>query len=389
MINKKNPPLWFPIIMIIIAWAGCSATGQDKKEDPKSDQRPAVAVEVLQVSPISVQDGIDVIGSLNFKFETDVRSEYTGVVTAVYVTEWVEVRKGTPLAKLDTRELEVLLKKAKTAVEIAKANLLQAEVAAQRADREYERLLKLKEAGLVTQQNVDEGLTEKEATRARVAAARAQIQAAEDEVLYIETKLAKATIYAPVDGVISLRNVNVGDFVGEMGSKAMFKIVDDQTLDLILTVPSADLGAVKVGQTVSFFTDAIRGRTFTGKIRYLNPRVNEADRSVKVIAEVENPLKELKGGMFVKGRILTGHRRGVIKVPRNALVSWDVAGRRGELYVVEGDRARKRIVTTGAVSEGAIEVVSGLSAGERIITRGGFNVKDGDLVKMVRKDGEN
>ncbi|MCX5907911.1 MAG: efflux RND transporter periplasmic adaptor subunit [Deltaproteobacteria bacterium] len=376
---------------LFLCLGGCSATGQDnqeKRDVAKAGKRPATAVEVVKVAASSIEDGIDVVGSLAFKFETDVRSEYTGIVTDVYVTEWVQVKKGTPLAKLDTREGAVVLKKAETAVEVAKANLMQAEVAANRANREYERLLKLKEAGLVTQQNLDDGLTEKEAAAARIAAAQGQIKAAEDEVLYVKTKLSKTLILAPVDGTVSLRNVNVGDFVGEMGAKAMFKVVDDQLLDLILAVPSTEMEAVKVGQALLFSTDALPGKTFRGKIRFINPGVNETDRSVKVTAEVENMGKQLKGGLFVKGRIMTGKRTGVLKLPRSALITWDMPGKKGELFVIRENMAQRRTVQIGGMAEGSVEISSGIVTGDLVITRGGFNVKDGAPVNIIRINGE-
>ena len=97
-------------------------------------------------------------------------------MTEIYVNEWVRVKKGTPLAKIDTREMEIVLQKSKAAVEMAKSNLLQAEVAGNRANREYERLLKLKEFGLVTQQNLDDGLTEKEASAARIWGCQSSIE---------------------------------------------------------------------------------------------------------------------------------------------------------------------------------------------------------------------
>jgi membrane fusion protein, multidrug efflux system len=376
---------------LFLCLGGCSATGQDnqeKRDVAKAGKHPATAVEVVKVAASSIEDGIDVVGSLAFKFETDVRSEYTGIVTDVYVTEWVQVKKGTPLAKLDTREVTVVLKKAETAVEVAKANLLQAEVAANRANREYGRLLKLKEAGLVTQQNLDDGLTEKEAAAARIAAAQGQIKAAEDEVLYVKTKLSKTLILAPVDGTVSLRNVNVGDFVGEMGAKAMFKVVDDHLLDLILAVPSTEMEAVKVGQALLFSTDALPGKTFRGKIRFINPGVNETDRSVKVTAEVENMSKQLKGGLFVKGRIMTGKRTGVVKLPRSALTAWDMPGKKGDLFVIRENMAQRRTVQLGGMAEGSVEISSGIVVGDLVITRGGFNVKDGDPVNIIRINGE-
>ena len=268
-----------------------------------------MAVEVTKVSTADLTEGIDVVGSLSAKFGADVKSEYAGIVTDIYVNEWVRVKKGTPLAKIDTREMEIVQQKARAAVEMARANLLQTEVAEKRANREYERLLKLKEVGLVTRQNLDDGLTEKEATAARIEGARAQLKAAEEELQHTQTRLSKTTIQSPMDGVVSYRGVNVGDMVGEMGSqKIMFRMIDTRILELTVTVPSGEMASVHVGQPLHFSTDALPGKTFTGKVMFINPVVNEADRSVKVIAEVENDPERLKGGLFVNGRILTGKR---------------------------------------------------------------------------------
>lgn len=367
---------------------GCSATGEDKKPNEKVGQRPPVAVEVTKVTAANITDGIEVIGTLSSKFGAEVKSEYTGIVAEVYVTEWVQVEKGTPLARLDTREGELVLKKAQTAVEIAKANLMQVEVAANRANREYERALKLKEVGLITQQNLDDARTEREAAAVRISAAKAQIQAAEEDVEHAQTRLSKAIIRSPRKGVISWRNVNVGDYVGEMGAKPMFRIVDNRVLELTVTVPSGEMGAVRMGQALTFSTDAIPGKTFTGKVMFINPTVNESDRSVRVVAEVENTPEQLKGGLFVKGQILTGKRTGVIKIPRIALLTWDVAATKAEIFVVNENVAHRRTVRTGNISGDQVEIISGLASGQQVITRGGFNVKDGDKVNVTRVNGE-
>jgi len=372
-------------------WMGiysCSATGEDKKPNEKVGQRPPVAVEVTKVTAANITDGIEVIGTLSSKFGAEVKSEYTGIVAEVYVTEWVQVEKGTPLARLDTREGELVLKKAQTAVEIAKANLMQVEVAANRANREYERALKLKEVGLITQQNLDDARTEREAAAVRISAAKAQIQAAEEDVEHAQTRLSKAIIRSPRKGVISWRNVNVGDYVGEMGAKPMFRIVDNRVLELTVTVPSGEMGAVRMGQALTFSTDAIPGKTFTGKVMFINPTVNESDRSVRVVAEVENTPEQLKGGLFVKGQILTGKRTGVIKIPRIALLTWDVAATKAEIFVVNENVAHRRTVRTGNISGDQVEIISGLASGQQVITRGGFNVKDGDKVNVTRVNGE-
>lgn len=376
------------LLILWIVFSGCSDKGGNKNPDGKTTGRPPVAVDVIKAVKTDFTEGIDVVGSLSPKFSAEIKSEYAGIVTEVYVTEWVKVKKGTSLAKIDAREMEILLQKAGAAIEMAKANLLQAEVSGNRANREYDRLLKLKEVGLVTQQNIDDGLTEKEAAAARIAAARAQLKVAEEDLQHTQTRLSKTLIRSPIDGVVSFRGVNVGDLVGEMGSpKIMFRIIDTRTLDLTVTVPSTEMSRLHVGQSLTFSTDALPEQKFTAKVMFINPVVNDSDRSIKVTAEVENVSEQLKGGLYVKGRIVTGKRTDIIRVLRVALLSWDVPGKKGDLFVVNGEIAKRRTVQTGIVMGDFIEVTSGLTLGEPVVVRGGFNLKDGDRVSVTQVNG--
>jgi len=376
------------LLILWIVFSGCSDKGGNKNPDGKTTGRPPVAVDVIKAVKTDFTEGIDVVGSLSPKFSAEIKSEYAGIVTEVYVTEWVKVKKGTSLAKIDAREMEILLQKAGAAIEMAKANLLQAEVSGNRASREYDRLLKLKEVGLVTQQNIDDGLTEKEAAAARIAAARAQLKVAEEDLQHTQTRLSKTLIRSPIDGVVSFRGVNVGDLVGEMGSpKIMFRIIDTRTLDLTVTVPSTEMSRLHVGQPLTFSTDALPEQKYTAKVMFINPVVNDSDRSIKVTAEVENVSEQLKGGLYVKGRIVTGKRTDIIRVPRVALLSWDVTGKKGDLFVVNGEIANRRTVQTGIVMGDFIEVTSGLTLGKPVVVRGGFNLKDGDRVSVTQVNG--
>ena len=373
------------LLALSIGFSSCSGKEEGKSPGEKKGGRPPVAVEITKVEVVDHSEGIDVVGSLAPKFAADVRSEYAGIVTEVYVTEWVRVKKGTPLAKIDSREMEILLQKAGAAVEMAKATLLQAEVAGNRANREYGRLVNLKERGVVTQQALDDGLTEKEASAARIEAARAQLRAAEEDLRHNQTRLSKTTILSPMEGVVSFRGVNIGDLVGEAGSqRIMFKIIDTRILDLTVTVPSAEMRVVRVGLPLTFSTDAFPGGTFTGRVMFINPVVNESDRSIRVTAEVKNVSEQLKGGLYVKGRIVTGKRTGILRVPRGALLSWDVAGKKGDLFVVKGEIANRRTVQTGAVMGDFVEIISGLTTDEQVVFRGGFNLKDGDRVNVTQ-----
>jgi RND family efflux transporter MFP subunit len=346
--------------------SGCSRGAGNVSEIGK----PAVAVEAAPAVSGDLKETIEVVGTLAPKFQAEVKTEYSGIVSEVLVTEWVRVSKGTVLLRFDAREAE-------SGAEAARAGLLAAEVGVNRARREMDRTVKLKEAGLATPQSLDDAKTASEAAEAQLAAAKAQKEMA-------ETKLAKTVIRSPLEGVVSSRTVNPGDYIENMGSpKPMFRIVDNRRLELTVTVPSSRISSVRTGQPLLFTTDAVPGRTFAGKVQFINPAADESSRTVKVVAFVDNADESLKTGLFVKGIIVTGERTGVLRVPRTALVTWDLSARSAVVFVVDGDRAARRAIETGATAGDDVEVTKGLSAGEKVVTRGGFNLADGDRVAVA------
>ncbi len=359
------------ILAVLVLSLGALAACNGKGGQPGAVvvERPPVAVSVSPVVTADLAESVDVVGDLTPKFSADVKSEVSGIVKAVYVTEWVPVRKGEKLAQLDTTETEA-------GIAAIRAGVAQAQVVEARAKREYERAQQLKEYGLITPQNFDDAKSALDAAQAATAAAQLQVKAA-------ETRLAKAFIASPVDGVVALRGINVGDRVENMGGgNPMFRIVDNRLLDLTVSVPSTRLADVKVGQPLQFTTDAVPGRTFTGKVMFINPAIDEATRAAKVIAEVPNPDGALKGGAFVKGRIVVAMRAGVVQVPRDALLNWNVEQQTADVYVVSGGKAEKRQVKIGGVNHVSVQVTSGVTPGEQVVTRGGFALKPGDRVTV-------
>jgi RND family efflux transporter MFP subunit len=382
---KKRLILPGACVVLALALSACSRNGEAKGKADAA--KPPVAVETATTAAAELTEGIEVTGSLEPKFSADVKTQIPGLVKKVYVTEWVRVRRGEPLCRIDVAETEALVKKGEAAIESARAGLAQAQVVAARADRELGRMMKLKEAGLATQQQVDDARTEAAAAAARIDAARAQIRVAEEELHQARARAAKGEVVSPLDGVVALRDVNVGDLASDAAaSKPIFRIVDNRLLNLTVTVPSADSARVKAGQPLEFTVDSLPGKTFTGRVMYVNPELSAADRSLRVIAEVKNVPETLKGGLFAKGRIVTGTRSGVLQLPRQALAGFDLTAKKARVFVVEGETARQRQVETGVVSGDLVEVTSGLKAGERFVTRGSFNLRDGDRVAVAAAD---
>jgi membrane fusion protein, multidrug efflux system len=374
--RSSRSVLWLlaGIVPSLLLAANCSSVQAGGPETSASSReaggRPSVAVSVAPVVAGTVTDTVDVVGSLAAKYAADVKSEVSGTVAAVYVTEWVPVRAGARLARLDTRENEA-------AVEALRAGEAQARVADTRARREHARALQLKEYGLITAQALDDARSAEEAATAATAAAHAQVRAA-------EARMAKSFITAPMDGVIALRGVNVGDRVENMGGDGpMFRIVDNRLLELTVSVPSTHLGVVRVGQPLEFAVDALPGRVFTGRVMFINPAVDEVSRAARVIAEVRNTDAALKGGLFATGRIVVSSRQGVLQVPRAALLNWNLAAGTAEVFVVRDGKAEKRQVKTGRDAGPMVAIDTGLAGGEQVVTRGGFALKAGDRVTVT------
>jgi RND family efflux transporter MFP subunit len=364
-------------LLLLGLLAGCS---QPKGEDKAVTAKPPVAVETAVATPSELVEGIEVTGSLAPKFSAEVKSQIPGLIREVYVTEWVRVNKGTPLARIDVSESEARVKQSEAGLAGAKADLAQAQVMANRAERELARARELKDSGLATRQGVDDAESEAAAAAARITAAQARIRLVEEELRQAQAHSRKGEINAPMAGVVALRDVNVGDLASDTGAaKSLFRIVDNRILNLTVTVPSSESARVKVGQTLEFTVDAQPGTVFSGTVKYINPELNSVDRSLKVVAEIDNVAELLKGGLFAKGRIITDRRPSALLIERSALNAWNMTSGQAGLFVLSGNQAHLRPVETGRISGERVEIVKGLAVGEKYVIRGGFTLKDGDV----------
>jgi len=171
------------------------------------------------------------------------------------------------------------------------------------------------------------------------------------------------------------------------GNSPMFRIVDNRVLDLTVSVPSSRLAAVHVGQTLDFSSETLPGRTFTGKVMFINPVIDAGSRSAKVVVEVPNSDGALRDGAFATGRLVVGRRAGVLQVRKESLLNWNIETATAEVFVLNGDKVQKRAITTGIGSATTVEVLSGLQAGDQVVTRGAFALRDGDRVIVSKGEG--
>jgi Cu(I)/Ag(I) efflux system membrane fusion protein len=181
-------------------------------------------------------------------------------------------------------------------------------------------------------------------------------------------------IYADVAGVVSSRNVAVGDFVNR--GSVLFEIVDLSTVWVILDAYESDLGAIRKGDDLSFLVSAYPGREFKAKVTYIDPVLNPDTRTVGVRAEAANRNFELKPEMFVSATISTAQAAQTgLMVPKTAIL-W--TGPRSVVYVQVGNREapafEMREIELGARVGDDYLVMSGVEEGEQVVSNGVFAI---------------
>jgi RND family efflux transporter MFP subunit len=361
------------------------AKRHSEKEVHATTTSPAVAVDLTTPKRCTLRRVVEVFGSLSPKTTTDVKSEVPGRISKVEVKEWDHVKNKNVLLEIDPTDLELALNRNVAGLKMAQAQLIQARVDLNRAKREWNRALKLKEGGLITGQELDDRQTALELADAKVKLAEAQIGQAESQLAESRHNLEKARICAPIEGTVSQRAVDVGDFVDK--GALLFKIVDNRVLDFTATVPATDLSYVTEGQLLDFTVDGLPGQTFRGRIKRVNPLVRSTDRSGRILAEVENTDGSLRGGLFARGQVVIEERKDCMVLPRAALMGWNVEKATARIFVVDDEGiARSRPVVTGLTDSDMVEIRSGLCETDRTVVRGGFNLREGDRTMAVAQE---
>jgi cobalt-zinc-cadmium efflux system membrane fusion protein len=183
--------------------------------------------------------------------------------------------------------------------------------------------------------------------------------------------LRRKEIRSPIAGRVIERLVNVGQPVGGEGqAKELYVVSDLSVVEVELAVPAADLGLLREGQEVR--VQNAEGRTFEGKITYVNAMITRETRSGHVLARFPNPDFSLRPGSLLEAEISLKEARAKLKVPRSAVMMIDG---KPNVFVRTPDGFTKREVELGRGDDDSVEVVSGLKQGEEIAVSNVFLLK--------------
>ena len=351
-----------PLLCLLVAIAGCSRGDKSAAPNPApsapvaaaagaaaaKDADGPVTVTIEQVVVERVERTIDFVGTLHANAEAEVATEVDGRLLTIDADLGDQVAAGQVLASLDSASLEAQLRE-------AAANL-------QKTTTEEARARRLKNEGVMSQQEFDTISSAQSVTLAR------------RDVLAIQ--LGHTKIRAPFAGRIAKRKVDVGNYV-RVGMP-IFVLVADDPLRLRGEVPERFVAQLQVGQEVRGIVEAYPDDPLAGHLARISAAADPTNRALTVEALVPNPGGKLKVGFFCKAAILTHSDAEALVIPADALVNF--AGVTRVFVVDDGGTARSRTVETGMSLGAKVEIKSGLERADRVATSALGKLSEGTKV---------
>ncbi|HYG50419.1 MAG TPA: efflux RND transporter periplasmic adaptor subunit, partial [Flavobacteriales bacterium] len=356
----------------------------------------------IVTQPVKRGEIVDVItatGSLKALNTVDVGTQVSGVIDELYVDFNDKVKAGQVIARLDTKTLSAN-------VADAKSNLDRAQLQTQQLKLVYERTKNLYEQKLASKEEFERAEFEYKNAEVNVKMMKVQLDRA-------AVNLGYASVISPINGVVISRNVSKGQTVAaSFTTPTLFTIAHDLTNMLIeADVDEADIGKVKVGQSVEFFVDAYQDQTFYGTVEQirLQPKTVQSVVNYTVIISVRNETLKLFPGMTANISIVVERKQNIPVVPATALnyvlpeqmpegidimdtTNFDENefGARSKVWVKEKNRLRAVVIETGITDGSTYEVVKGIPENTEVVTaveekKNSGAKKDRPLINVKRR----
>ncbi len=294
-----------------------------------------------------------------------------GQIAHLLVQKGQRVKANQILLQLWNNDLEAQQRLAQEQLGTAQTEAHQACVQADLAEKEAVRAQQLREKGFISAEGLDQKVSAAKVSRAGCEAARSQIDQSRSRIAVADAGLQRMVLRAPFAGIVA-------DISGELGEYATpsppgiptppaIDLIDDSCMFVSAPIDEVDAADIKAGQPARITLDAIKGKSFPGKVKRIAPYVLELEkqaRTVEVEVEfIERPKNEnLLVGYSADVEIVHAAHQNVLRIPTQALLE----GKRVLLYRTDGV-LEERAVTTGLANWDHTEILSGLKQGDRIV----------------------
>ena len=382
-------------------------------------------VFVQKAGKVSIMETVTGSGKIQPEKEVKISSDVSGEIIELPIKEGQAVKKGDLLVKINPDLYQSGLKRARAAVQNARANLSQSKSRLLSAEQDYKRSKQLFAKGIISKADFDKSETNYKVAKSTYEAAGFSVQSAMANLSEANDNLARTTIYAPISGTVSALNVELGERV--VGTKQMtgteiMRIANLNNMEAVVDINENDIVKINVNDSAIIEVDAYLKEKFKGVITEI---ANSADNKIssgdqitnfKVkIRVLEDSYKHLlkdkpsnyspfRPGMTASVDIITKQKNDIIGIPISAVtIRSDTTSnpkKRGKdkmqnsdksfevVFIKDGDKAKLKVVKTGIQDDSNIEIIEGLSEGDEIIT-GPYKLvskklRNGDKVRIEK-----
>ncbi len=342
-------PRLAPLLVTLLILAGLSGGYWWLFLNPSRAQQnagaaPGIVVEATPAIEATSVRKLKAVGTLASNQSVMVRPEIAGRLAAILFKDGATVDAGMLLAELDKSVLAAEVASARASLDLSQ--------------KEHERADELVKRGTGTKQRRDETF--------------AALRSSEADLALAEAQLDKLEIYAPFDGTLGIRRVDVGAYLAAGDDIVNLEQIDPVKIDF--EVPERFIGELHPGKEIQLRTDAYVGETFTAWIGVIDPHINPRTRAAQVQALANNRDGRLKPGQFVSVTLRVNERQDATFVPEQALVP---NSEEPAVFRIEDGVARLVPVKTGIRVARHVEILHGVAPGEIVVTAGQQRLGDG------------
>lgn len=350
-------------IIVLLALIFIGGLMKMLKGMPKGE--PPATVTTTTAAYDTWQPTLSAVSTLRAVKGADLAFEVAGVVTRVGAKAGSEVKQGQMLIQLNDSVETAQLRALQASLALAKVNL----------ERAKEQLA----IHAISQGEFD--------------GADADFKAKEASVQQAAAVAAKKRLSAPFSGQVGLITTSPGAYLNSGVSVVTLQQLDPIYADFYL--PQREVNSLKPGQTVDLVFDAFPGKTFSGKVTAVNPKVDGTTRNIQVEATLPNPKRQLLPGMFASLSMDVGGKEKRLTLPQTA-ITYNPYGatvfiaKKGEVVGMDGQKkeglvAEQVFVTTGSTRGDQVAILKGLEEGAVVVTSGGLKLKNGTPLMVNNK----
>ncbi len=364
--NKRNMVKMCGMALLFLSIVACSTPAAD--EGKKDESYGAAPVKVYRVQRQKISEKLFYTGVIQAMNKINVTPDIGGKIAKIHVEEGDRVQKGQLLAELDTRAVRLQLDQAQAALAVAEANYNDAQ-------KNMERMERLKKEDAASDQQYEK-------VKLAYEAADAQLKQAGAAVNLARYNLDVSLMKAPFSGVVASKNAEVGEVINPMmggfsPTSGVLTLMDFSRVKIEIDATQQDIVRIKKGQPAQLRVTAMPDRIFQGRVSMVNITADPVSKKFKVEVTVDNPDLALRPNTFGEVSLEVSTHEHALVIPQKAVLENKYAFR------VKDDNTVERVeLSLGLQNSDRIEVINGLKEGDLVVVEGNFGLEDGTQIEI-------